>query len=831
MGNVTHILLVEDNPSDALLLRETLGEVSNPRFEITHVETIQAGASLLKDGNFDVVLLDLHLPDCSGLEGIDRLNASSSRFPIIVLTGMTDDESLGIDAVRKGAQDFIVKSRLTPQLLASSIRYAMDRKKITERLAILGDVASKLLASDKPQQVVHSLCQRVMSHLNCHVFFNYLIDSGRKCLHLNACEGVPEDVAKRIEWLDLGAAICGCAAMNACRIVAENIQMSSDSRADLVRSFGVQAYACHPLVNQGVVIGTLSFGSCTRATFSESDLDLMRNVSEHVSIAMQRMKLMAETSRIAAEAQVASQTKSQFLANISHELRTPMTAILGMADLALEEELTPVVRDYLETLKDSGNNLLTLLNEILDLSRIESGKLVVEREAFDLRSILELTVRMLAVRAHSKNLELILKFPHSINSQLIGDPLRVRQIIINLVGNAIKFTPSGHVVVELSVEDESDDEISVKFKVEDTGIGISREKQEEIFSPFIQADSSTTRKFGGTGLGLAIASNLARLMGGRLWVESEVGVGSRFFAVVKFLKQKDIAPEPQKIAILDQKGVLVIENQASLSESLKETLEFLGMRPLIVPDVKSARASLAKLETNSQEFAFVIVDRNVPGLDRQFVDQMLRFRSKHQLGILLMISSTDAQVHKEDPMQLAADAILLKPPLDSELQKELAKLIKPSGSHAFSLKPANGAVAKQAHYHALLAEDTLATQKLISIMLERNGHSVDVAENGATAVEMVKKNDYNLILMDIQMPVMDGYQATEAVRALPNSKKGTPIIALTAHAMKGDRERCLSTGMDAYLAKPIDEKELMKLVNTLCSRSERDSVKSVFGSH
>ena len=418
-----------------------------------------------------------------------------------------------------------------------------------------------------------------MEHLGCHAFFNFLVDQQAGRLRLNACAGIPVEAARQIEWLDFGAAVCGCAARDGCRIVAEHIQTTPDPRTDLVRSYGIQAYACHPLMNQGQVIGTLSFGSRDKTAFGEDELELMKTVADHVAIAMQRVRMLESLrSRHAQAAQAANEAKSQFLADMSHELRTPMNAILGMIDVALPKANDPTIQDCLQTAKGSADLLLTLLNDLLDSAKIESGKLPLESAPFSLRRVLDQIPRVLAVRASEKGLCFSCRMPDAVPDAVVGDRMRLQQVLLNLGSNAIKFTERGDVTIDLRVAEQSglgssvfgpesskppsppqcprpkaEDlrpapplslaSVTLEFIVRDTGIGIASSYRERLFLPFAQADASMTRRFGGTGLGLTICKSLVEAMDGRIWVESEVGKGSQFYFTVRLPLADKLPPE------------------------------------------------------------------------------------------------------------------------------------------------------------------------------------------------------------------------------------------------------------------------------------------------
>ncbi|MGW8257427.1 MAG: GAF domain-containing sensor histidine kinase, partial [Thermoguttaceae bacterium] len=312
-----------------------------------------------------------------------------------------------------------------------------ELKRHEDRLRLLSEVISRLLTSDKPQEIIESICREVMKHLDCHLFFNFLLDEQSGRLRLNAWAGIPDQTARSFEWLDQGVSICGCAAREGCRMVAQYIQTTSDPGTDMVRSFGIQAYACYPLIARGNVMGTLSFGSRTKMLFAEDELALMKTITDHVAIALERVRLLETSEHHARQAHAASVAKSRFLANMSHDIRTPMNAILGMIDLALEEKLAPMVVDYLQTAKDSASLLLDLLNNILDISRIEAGRFELESIPFDLRHTVEQVVKTLGFQATEKGLELICNLPDDLPNMLRGDPVRLRRVLFNLVGNAV----------------------------------------------------------------------------------------------------------------------------------------------------------------------------------------------------------------------------------------------------------------------------------------------------------------------------------------------------------------------------------------------------------
>jgi PAS domain S-box-containing protein len=531
-------------------------------------------------------------------------------------------------------------------------------------------------------------------------------------------------------------------------------------------------------------------------------------------------------AKMAAEA--ANVAKSQFLASMSHELRTPMNAILGMTDLALAESLSPNVRDYLLTARESADLLLELLNEILDFSRIEAGRFELESTSFCLRRAVEQVVKTLGVQAYEKGLELVCDVADDLPESLVGDPLRLRQVLMNLLSNAIKFTSKGEIVVTATVTQRTAESVCVQCSVSDTGIGVSPENQEKIFAPFTQADTSTTRRFGGTGLGLAISLRLVSLMGGRIWVESQPGEGSTFSFAVTFPiavppAVDSAGPEMPDQAAFADAPVLVVAENATSRRILRQILGSWSMRPEVAADVPTALAKIHEAAGAGHAFRLVVADAAMSGIDGYTLAGWLLQDRRLAGSIILMVTAADRQ-HQPDRCSLVGAASLDKPISRSSLFNSVARALGVAGpaSPASGVEPAAGPPAPPSRtLHVLLAEDTPANQKLVSHVLGRRGHTVEVASNGQIALTLLRQQEFDLLLMDVQMPVMDGIQATVEIRKLADPHKArVPIVAMTAHALKGDAERCLTAGMDAYLSKPIRAAELIEMVERLATLGE-----------
>ncbi len=563
-----------------------------------------------------------------------------------------------------------------------------------------------------------------------------------------------------------------------------------------------------------------SFRTILEVTVAERSAELV-SANQDLQREIRERKRTEEALRQAKDAaESGARAKTQFLANMSHEIRTPISGVLGMAELALNTRLTAEQHEYVETIKISADSLLKIINDVLDFSKIEAGRLEVAKTDFSVRTTIADTMALIAIQAHAKDLELICHVAPDVPDAVVGDPGRIRQVLLNLAGNAIKFTEKGEVAVHAELERKNAEGARLHFCVSDTGIGIPVEVQEKIFEAFEQADGSTSRRFGGTGLGLAISQALVRGMGGRLWVESQKGKGTHFHFTI------DLGLQPQGHLVSatgdasDLKGlpILVVDDNATNRQVLEEALRSWGMKPTVVDSGNAALDAMEDACQCGRPFALVLTDSVMPEMDGFELARRLKDVPKARHSTVIMLTTAEERSDASIRTAPGIAAYVLKPVNPGELPRTLSMVLREPAdvSGRQPLRGQRSIRRGQRGLRVLLAEDNPINQKVAERLLEKMGHSVTLAKNGREALHTWETDDFHLILMDVQMPEMDGFECTKAIREREQIQGGhIPIIAMTAHALKGDRDRCLGAGMDGYISKPISTGEFFDLLENM----------------
>lgn len=790
------ILCVDDDKVDRKIIQRQLEQRFGDELKFQAAATADEAFEKLEKNNFDIIFLDYMLGDTTGLEFLNKLNDKGITSPVIFLTGLGDEE-VAVEALKLGVYDFFTKDQLKSERIFQSIINITERRKAEEKIKF---------ERKRLQNIMDNMIDGIT-----------ITDMGGKIISVNNAAlkqlGYEEEevIGKTVREVFLEG-------KDATRF-KEIIDMLSSGKKVKTQEFRARRKdkTYFPV---SVNLSVLS----DAAGHTEAIVAVYRDITE-------RKEREEALKRAKKEAEIANRTKSEFLATMSHEIRTPMNAIIGMAELLSDTSLDKSQRSYVEVSKNAGENLLGVINDILDLSKVEVGEIELEKVGFNIVEVVEKTCDIMAFRAHKKGIEISERINPEVPVNLVGDPLRLRQILVNLIGNAIKFTDEGEVNLDINFANQEEAEsfkkgkrrknIRLLFSIRDTGIGIPESKKRNIFESFTQADSSITREYGGTGLGLTICKRLVELMKGNVWVESEPGEGSTFYFIAEFsIGEKALKYiESEEIEELDIKGLrtLVVDDTAANRFILGEILTHWGAIVAEAENGKEALSTFRSSFSKGKPFELILLDCRMPEMGGFRVMEKIKEEFPKYCAAVMMLTSDNRSGDFSRIEELGIGAYLVKPVKKDTLKKAIIEVLKKGKKGAKEQvegKKEKGKDRELSPLKILLVEDNADNVLLIKAYLKNTPYKLHVAENGKVAVDKVKKENYDLVFMDMQMPVMDGFTAVKKVREWEkqNGRERTAIVALTAYAMKEEVKKILEAGCDAHLSKPMKKKELIEMI-------------------
>jgi two-component system, sensor histidine kinase and response regulator len=771
------VLLVDDGLAKRLSLKAILVPLGYP---VVEADSGIAALRCLLDADFAVILLDVHMPGMDGFEtaALIRQRTQSEMTPIIFMTAFGTDEIVQTDRYVQGAVDFIFAPVAPDELRA--------------KVSVFASLFMRARALAAQAREVQTSADRLRLLTDAAPIGIFHTDSQNRYIYTNP------------PWTEITGISGGDAAGQRWDTI-----VGSEQRAELVAEdaldqteFSRRFELAHPGERSRVVLVT-SKATHDRDGAIDGWVGTLADVTAEAGAE-------AAMSNARDEATEASHLKSDFLANMSHEIRTPMNGVIGMTDLLLETKLDARQRDYAQTVRNSGEALLTIINDILDFSKVEAGKLELEDVRFSPRTIVEGVVDLLAPTAQAKGYEVVLAIEHGVPAGISGDPGRLRQVLTNLIGNAIKFTSSGEIVVRVQMPAQAQTAPVLRFEVSDTGDGIAPKSLATVFDPFVQADTSTSRKYGGTGLGLAISSHLVSLMGGTFGASSELGTGSTFWFTIGLRPRSPDEPAARD-SRLTGVSVLIVDDSPAQLGVLSDHLNDWGMLVEAAGSGSDALTAIQAAAAHGRPFAVVVIDRFMPDMDGLELIDLIR-SDPARAEPLVLVTRLGLEADLDAPIRSSISAILSKPVRPSDLRASiLVALGEQAAERGHTYMVSVGSATPELG-NVLLAEDNLINQKVAVAMLAGSGYRVDTVLDGLAAVEAVSRQRYDAILMDCQMPQMNGYEATAAIRARERGGRRTPIVAMTAGARPEDRARCIAADMDDYIAKPVSKDALLAVL-------------------